>query len=115
MHHNANPLYLEIGAHISQLRRKRNLTQAELSEQLNISIKHLSEVERGLVGLSLEKLVRLCDILDTDMEFITRGNDMTMHSVELPDYIMDILKSNDVKQKQLLHDYLEMFMRIQSK
>lgn len=115
MHRNVKPLYLEIGARISQLRRKHKLTQAELSEQLNISVKHLSEVERGLVGLSIEKLVHLCDILDTDTEFIIRGNDITMHSTEIPDYIMEVLKSNDVKQKELFRDYLEMFIRIQNK
>ncbi len=115
MKRNINPLYLEIGARISQLRHKHNLTQAELSEQLNIGVKHLSEVERGLAGLSLEKLVHLCDILDTDMEFIIRGNDITMQSVDIPNYIIEVLKSNNVKQKQLLQDYLEMFMRLQNK
>lgn len=110
-----NPLYLDMGNRISHLRRKHKLTQAQLSEQLDITVKHLSEVERGLTSLSLEKLVRLCDILNTDMEFITRGNDITKHSVDIPDYIMDFLKSNDERQRQLIQDYLEMFIRIRNK
>ena len=103
---------LDIGTRISQLRYKQKLTQVQLAEQLDISVKHLSEVERGLTGLSLEKLVLLCDILDTDMEYLIRGNDITKHAVDIPDYIMSILKSNDDKQKKLMQDYFQMFQRI---
>ena len=114
MYRTANSLYLNIGARISQLRYRKKLTQVQLSEQLNISVKHLSEVERGLTSLSLEKMVLLCDILGTDMEYLIRGNDITKHAVEIPDYIMDILKSNDIKQRKLMQDYFEMFQRIRN-
>jgi transcriptional regulator with XRE-family HTH domain len=107
-----NSLYLDIGTRISKLRHRHKLTQAQLSEKLDITIKHLSEVERGLTSLSLEKLVLLCHILDTDMEFLIRGNDITKHSVDIPDYIMNILTSDDVEQKQLIQDYFQMFQRI---
>ena len=107
-----NPLYFDVGTRISQLRHKRKLTQAQLSEKLDITVKHLSEVERGLTSLSLEKLVFLCNILDTDMEYLIRGNDITKHSVDIPDYIMSILKSDDVKKKKLIQDYFRMFQRI---
>lgn len=112
MQRTTNPLYWDIGTRISGLRHKRRLTQAQLAEQLNITVKHLSETERGLTSLSLEKLVLLCNILDTDMEYLIRGNDITKHSVDIPDYIMSILKSDNSRQKQLLLDYFEMFKRI---
>lgn len=112
MQRTANPLYWDIGTRISGLRHKRGLTQAQLSEQLDITVKHLSEAERGLSSLSLEKLVALCSILDTDMEYLIRGNDITKHSVDIPDYIMAILKSGDTRQKQILQDYFQMFKRI---
>ena len=112
MKRTANPLYMEIGTRISQLRHKRKLTQAQLSEQLNITVKHLSESERGLTSLSLEKLVLLCQILDTDMEYLIRGNDITKHAVDIPDYIMAILQSDDDSKKKLLQDYFLMYKRI---
>lgn len=112
MKRTANPLYMEIGTRISQLRHKRKLTQAQLSEQLNITVKHLSESERGLTSLSLEKLVLLCQILDTDMEYLIRGNDITKHAVDIPDYIMSILQSDDDSKKKLLQDYFLMYKRI---
>lgn len=110
-----NPIYSQIGSRISNLRRKKHFTQAQLAEKIDITVKHLSESERGLTCLSLEKLLLLCDILDTDMEFLTRGNDITGHSVEVPPYIMDYLSSEDPKHRKLIQDYFQMFMRIQNK
>lgn len=112
MQRTSKPLYWAIGTRISDLRRKRNLTQNQVAEQLDISIKHLSEVERGLTSLSLEKLVTLCSILDTDMEYLVRGNDITKHAVDIPDHIMTYLRSNDARQKKLIQDYFQMFKRI---
>lgn len=50
MQHTVNPLYVNIGTRISKLRHKHKLTQAQLSERLGITIKHLSESERGLTS-----------------------------------------------------------------
>ena len=55
MQHTVNPLYVNIGTRISKLRHKHKLTQAQLSERLGITIKHLSESERGLTSTALLK------------------------------------------------------------
>lgn len=114
MKRTVNPLYSEIGARISRLRRGKGMTQAQLSEDLDITVKHLSECERGLTTLSLEKLILLCDILDTDMEYLVRGNDLTGKMIEIPDCIMEYLRSDDQRQRDLIQEYLKMFIRIQS-
>lgn len=44
----------EIGKRISQTRRIRGITQAKLAEELDITTKHMSSVERGVSSLSLE-------------------------------------------------------------
>ena len=48
-------LYKDIGKRIAQLRKENKMTQLELSEALDISIKHMSEIERGITCLSIEK------------------------------------------------------------
>ncbi|MCM1551342.1 MAG: helix-turn-helix domain-containing protein [Butyrivibrio sp.] len=113
MKRQVNPMYLDIGIRISRLRREKGLTQAQLSELLDITNKHLSESERGLTSLSLDKMIHLCDILNTDMEYLVRGNDITKHSVDIPDYIMELLRSNNPKHKKLIQDYFQMLKRIQ--
>ena len=105
--------YIEIGKRISSLRQEQKITQAQLAEKLDISIKHCSEVERGLSSLSLEKLVLLCPILSTDLDFLIRGIDKRdSNESNIPSYICEIFNSNDINTKELFQEYLLLFKKI---
>ena len=56
--------YNVIGARIKQARLAKNLTQEELSEQIDISVAFLSRVERGNSRINLKRLNQICKILD---------------------------------------------------
>lgn len=106
-------LYSDIGDRIAQLRHEQKLTQEQLAEIMDISIKHLSEVERGLTCFSLEKLVTLCSILSTDLDYLIRGIDHRKNTESnTPTYILDLFNSDDENKKQLLSDYLLIFKKI---
>ena len=60
------PLNVQIGKNIAALRKSQKMTQEELAEELNISIKHCSSVERGKSCLSLEKW--LVEILNATLK-----------------------------------------------
>ena len=51
------------------------LTQEELAEQLGISVKHFSEVERGLTGLSIENLIQLSGLLGLSLDYMLKGEE----------------------------------------
>lgn len=51
-------LYQDIGKRIAKLRKENKMTQSQLAEILDISVKHVSEIERGITCLSLEKRKR---------------------------------------------------------
>ena len=55
-----------IGLNISYYRRVQKLTQVELAEAVGISSNYLSQIERGYKSISLEKLLRLAEILGVD-------------------------------------------------
>ena len=61
-------LYAKIGQRIVQIRHANNLTQYQLAEMLDISVKHCSAIERGKSSLSLEKMIDLCDIFWPDFD-----------------------------------------------
>lgn len=108
-----NALYKEIGHRIAILRQQQKLTQAQLAEKLDISIKHCSEVERGLSCLSLEKLITLCSILSTDLDYLIRGIDKRPETESnIPPYVIELFNTTDSHQKELLQDYLLLFRRI---
>lgn len=109
-------LYKEIGQRITLLRQEHKLTQAQLAEALDISTKHCSEVERGLSSLSIEKLILLCSILSTDLDYLLRGiHKHTSNECNIPLYIIDLFNTDDVRQKELLQDYLLLFKKIYEK
>lgn len=52
-----------VGANIKREREKAGFTQDRFSELLGIGSKSLSSIERGVVGVSLATLLKICDIL----------------------------------------------------
>lgn len=52
-----------VGANIKREREKAGFTQDQFSELLGIGSKSLSSVERGVVGVSLSTLMKICEIL----------------------------------------------------
>ena len=63
----------EMGLRIKIRRKRLMFTQEEIAEQLNVSVKHFSEVERGIAGLSRENLIKLSDILGLSLDYIIKG------------------------------------------
>lgn len=55
--------YRALGLNIAFYRKKHGLTQMQLSELLNIDRSHMSAIELGNVGVSLDVLFRLCEVL----------------------------------------------------
>ena len=106
---------ISIGNRIAELRKGNGLKQEDLAEQLDISIKHMSEVERGLTCLSIEKLILLCDILSTDLDYLIRGIDhRTANAANIPGYILELFNSDDADQKELLQENLLLFKKTYS-
>lgn len=54
----------EISKKVKKYRQKKNLTQAQLAELVDISTIHLSHIETGSVSMSLDCLLKICEILD---------------------------------------------------
>ena len=83
------PLNVQIGKNIAALRKSQKMTQEELAEELNISIKHCSSVERGKSCLSLEKLISVCDIFDVSLDYLVGGRD-SASSRSVPRFIVEM-------------------------
>ena len=101
-----------IGKRISRLRKKQGLTQEKFAEEIDISIKHISAVERGTSSLSLEKLIDAAQHLDCTMDYLILGNEKKDGTDLLPSSILAILSSDDEKEKELLLEYLNLYNRI---
>lgn len=54
----------EISKKVKKYRQLKNMTQARLAELADISTIHLSHIETGAVSMSLECLLKICEILE---------------------------------------------------
>lgn len=104
-------LYEDIGKRICSERKKQGLTQEQLAEKLDITIKHVSSVERGKSSLSIEKFIELTNILDCSLDYLIRGISYN----NLPASISTILSSNDETEKNYLYEYLKLYSKLRNK
>ena len=103
---NMDNLKAEIGNRIKELRALHGMTQEELANRLDVSIKHVSAVERGLSTFSIEHMIELCDILDCDMEYLVRGRSLDDISSYMPAWLIELYSSEDEAEIRLFTLYL---------
>lgn len=78
----------EIGRRIKEIRLKRHMTQKLLSEKAGIcNPQQISNIERGLSGVSVAKLKDLCTALDVDADYILFGVSVRSAGSMLDKYI----------------------------
>ena len=56
--------YRLLGDRIRQQRRNKGRTQENFAEYLNVSVGYISQIERGITRVSLERLVDISHYLD---------------------------------------------------
>ena len=64
---------IEIGRNIQRIREQAGYTQETLSELLSLTPNHLSAIERGVSGISLESLQRFCSLLGVSADTVLFG------------------------------------------
>ncbi len=69
----SNYEYAPIGMRIKTSRKNKGYTQEYLAEKLNVSTQHISDIERGLNGVSVPALMDLCTVLEVSADYILFG------------------------------------------
>ncbi len=57
-------LYEKFGLNVVYYRKRKRLTQLQLAELVDIDRSHISAIELGNVGVSLDGIFRLCEVLE---------------------------------------------------
>lgn len=66
--------YQQIGKRIKEQRKCHNISQQEMANYLNFSYQHISNVERGITGISLELLVRISNLLQVSVDYLLQDS-----------------------------------------
>ena len=91
-------LYIKIGERIAECRHKKVLTQENLANEIDVSVQYISNLERGVVGASIETLVKICHILDASSDYILLGENPAIDEGSSHAAHIDL---NQLSEKQL--------------
>ena len=91
-----------IGLRIAYFRKLKNVTQAELAEQLFINKNYLSHIESGSANkaVSLPLLIRIAKALDVELSLLTDLSDLRQEKDGVIDFVRD-MKQTFEEMKEL--------------
>ena len=64
---------MSIGDRIIELRTQRNISQSQLAKAMDVSRQAVSKWENGQSTPDPTKMIKLAELLDTDLEYLTTG------------------------------------------
>lgn len=97
--------YKAIGRRIACYRKKLSMTQATLSEKLDITESYVSQIERGSTKVSLPRLAEISDILHVDIALLL-SDEATVSDIPVNVEIYEIIKDWPADKVDFLTDVL---------
>lgn len=83
---------MSIGERITQLRNQKNMSQGQLAQTIGISRQAISKWENDQSSPDTIHLIKLSDILDTDVEYLATGRKPVY---EEPPIVLNMVKKVD--------------------
>lgn len=98
----------EIGARVKELRDKRKLTQDDLAERTGIgNPQQISNIERGLSGMSIATLKSVCRALDVDADYLIFGISPKSADTVLSKYIKEMSSEQVANLLEMVKAYVK--------
>ena len=91
-----------IGKNIKSIRKSRNLTQANLSEIVDISKNYLCDIERGTKSPSFKTVLKIADALEVDINRITGDTTIVGKQENLSDLSKRLLDLPDIEYRRIV-------------
>ena len=97
---------IQIGEQIKLAREQSKLTQEQFAERIDVSPQYVSDLERGVVGVSIATLKRICTVLGVSSDQILFGK----QSENRATFIAHKCKSLSEHQYFLLSDIISKYV-----
>ncbi len=110
--------YIAIGKRIKNERKRKQMSQLQLSELSNISSNSISHIELGKTKVSLPSLVAIANALDTTVDHLLMDvidNSLDYFRYELSDIFNECTKEEFVLLTDISKTTLETFRQIKKK
>lgn len=104
---NKKEINVALGRRLQLTRESRGYTQEALAEMLDVGVQHISNIERGVTGISLTALVRVCDVLDVSADFLLLGVYAAHHAASIDDRIQKLPPRQGAMVEQSINQMLD--------
>ena len=98
---------IEIGVRVRQAREQARMTQERLAERLECSPQFISDMERGVVCISLSTLKKLCLTLGVSSDSILFGTESETTLDALADRCRVLSKEQFIILGEIIDKYIE--------
>ena len=97
--------HIKVGQFIAECRKKKDLTQAQLAEKLNITDRAISKWENGKAMPDSALMIDLCDILGINVNELLCGevSDQEQRNEHLDELVFQMAKNEERYHKRLRH------------
>lgn len=98
---------VEIGKRIRTARDKAHVTQEALAEYVEVSPQFVSDLERGVVGVSVETLRKICTTLCVSSDKILFGNEIESCFTAVLDKCKDLSQEQVAILCEIIDNYVK--------
>lgn len=99
---------IHIGNGIKAARERANLTQEKFGEMVSLGVKNVSDIERGVTGITIATLKRICETLSISSDSIIFG-DQGRNDVE---YLIERLERLPPEQFEAVSTFLNQIFEL---
>lgn len=85
---------MSIGERITSLRNEHNISQGQIAKALNVSRQAVSKWENDLSSPDTLNLIKLADLLNTDVEYLATGRSLPPSPSPAP-IVVNLVKHED--------------------
>lgn len=100
----------QIGERCRMARETAGYTQEQLADQIGVSTQFLSDAERGVTGMSVNTIIKLCSTLNISTDFLLLGMEKS-DEAENPLSIYTRMKRLSPQELELVEEVTNLMMK----
>ena len=98
---------IKVGEQVKKAREEAKLTQEQLAERIEVSPQYISDLERGVVGVSIQTLKTLCIELCVSSDRILFGSDSKDNIAVVSNKLSSLSKKQIFILSDIISKYIE--------
>ena len=97
------------GRRIQARRMALELTQEQLAERMDCSLRFIADIERGAVGMSIDTLVKVCETLNTSPNALLHDGEAAQPAGT--EWILSALENLSPRRRETALEILRAYLR----